>query len=343
MTVTLAGQAAAQDAAGIRPLVSGIITEISYQPGEAVGAGDPLFRIDPTTYEAELASAEAQLQSAEVAVPAAEAVVSRAEQLLGTGSTQETLDNAQVSLAQARAAALQAQAAVQTAQINLDRTTITSPIAGYADLPEVSVGDLVTASQSATLTTVTSLDPIFVDLSEANARMLMMRARMESGEVEPGDRIDVSLRLENGEEYTGEGTLVAVARSVSTSTGTVNIRMRFDNPDNVIVPGMFVTATLTLGTTEAFLVPQLAASPNADGTVSIWLLDETGTARESRVTSIGSTASAWIVADGIEDGATLLVDNIDGLTDGTEIEPVPVTISDTGVISDLGSDTAGGS
>lgn len=342
VTVTLAGQVAARNQASIRPLVDGMVTEVLYDPGHRVTSGTPLFRIDPKTYEAALAAAKATLQSAQAALPAAEAAVSRYEALVGTGATQETLENARVTLAQSRAAIAQAEAEVQTAEINLDRTLITSPIDGIPDIAAVSVGDLVTAGQSDALTTVTSLDPIYVDLSEASARMLQLRARVESGEMRIGDDLAVSLTLENGQVFSGTGKVSSIGSTVSTTTGTVNIRVQFDNPRRLIMPGMFVSATLTLGQSDAFLVPQLAATPNADGTLTVWTLGDDNRSREQRLTSIGSTHNAWIIGSGLEEGVVLLVDNIENMVAGTEIAPVAVTISAAGVISDAATGSTEG-
>ncbi|RWR28218.1 efflux RND transporter periplasmic adaptor subunit [Sinirhodobacter populi] len=334
VTANLSGQASATQSAAIRPLVDGVVREIAYQPGHPVKEGDLLFSIDPKSYDAALALARASLQNAQAALPGAQSALDRAERLVGTSVTQEALESARVTFAQAQAAIAEAEASVQTAEINLERTRITSPFDGIAAIASVSIGDLVTSGQSDALTTVTSLDPIYVDLSEASARMLQLRARVTSGAIKPGDRIAAQLRLENGEAFKGEGQLDSVGASVSTTTGTVNVRFRFANPDRLILPGMFVRAELTLGTAEAFLVPQLAATLQADGTLRLFVLDENDTAQELRVTSIGSTERAWIVADGIADGTRLLVDNLENMKAGQKIDPVAATISDTGIVSD---------
>lgn len=334
VTVPLTGQAAAFSEAQIRPLVSGLVTGILYDAGAEVRSGDPLFRIDPRTYEANLASAEAQLASANAAVPAAQATVDRFDRLAGTGVTQADVDTARVNLLQAQAAIRQAEAAVDTARIDLDRATIVSPIDGVASISEASVGDLVTSGQTDALTTVTTLDPIYVDLAQSSAQMLQTRARIASGDMEEGDQLHIALRLENDEGYDGTGIVRAISSTVSTTTGTVRMRVEFGNPDHLILPGMFVRALVTLGSANAFLIPQLAAGLEADGTISIWTLDADNHAREVRLTSIGSTDNAWIVPQGLENGTRLLVDNIDTMTEGTEIEPVPVSIDDRGVITD---------
>lgn len=334
VTVSLPGRVSARESAAIRPLVDGVVKEVLYEAGRPVAVGTPLFSIDPRSYEAALVSARAALQSAEAALPAAQANVTRYESLVGAGVTQETLETARVNLAQATATIAQAEAAVLVAEINLERTTITSPFDGIPDIAAVSVGDLVTSGQATALTTVTSLDPIYVDISEASGRMLALRARIDSGEMRPGANLGVALTLENGARYSGVGTLSSISSEVSTSTGTVRIRIQFENPDRLILPGMFVRATLTMGTMEAVLVPQLAATLQADGSLSIWVLDEEDRARELRVTAIGSTDRAWIISEGIEGGARLLVDNIDSMVEGTEVTPVAVSISDEGVIAD---------
>lgn len=330
---TLTGQAEAVEDASVRPLIDGLITEILYTPGREVDKDAPLFSIDPQTYEAAVASAEASLRSAEAAVGPARSTVERYERLAGTSISTETLEGARMTLAQAEAAVSVAEAALRTAQISLERTTIRSPVAGVPDIAGVSVGDLVTAGQSTALTTVTSLDPIHVDLSEASARMLELRARIESGAIKTGDRLAVSLTLENGQIFSGTGTLSSIGQRVSTSTGTVRVRFRFDNPDRLLLPGMFMRATVTMGTSDAFLIPQLAATPQADGTIAVWTLSDENRAQQRRLTPTGTTDRAWVVSEGLEDGTRLLVDGIANMAAGTEVVPVAVSISDDGLIS----------
>lgn len=337
VTATSTGQAAAVQNADIRPLVAGVVTEILYEPGRDVAQGDPLFRVDDATYAAAVLSAEADLESARAALPAAEAAAERAEALAGTGVTQADLDTARVNLLQARAQISVAEAAVKTAQIGLDRTIIRSPIAGVPGIPAVSVGDLVTEGQSDALTSVVSLDPIYVDVSESSARMLEFRRRFASGDIQPGERLGVQLVLENGDEYSGTGTVQTVSSTVSITTGTVTTRMQFDNPDRMILPGMFVTAQVTMGTSQGVLVPQLAATPQADGTISMWTVGEDGRSQQTVVTPAGSTRSEWIVTTGLEDGTQLIVDNLDNMTAGRVIEPQSVAITPEGVVTAKGN------
>ncbi|MFT4149343.1 MAG: efflux RND transporter periplasmic adaptor subunit [Paracoccaceae bacterium] len=332
VSVTLSGRAIAVAEARVRPLIAGLVTEIPYQPGQEIKAGTVLFRIDRRSYEAQVITAEAALESARAAVPAKQAAVERAERLAGTGTTQATLDTARVELRQAEAAVQSAEASLDLARLSLERTDITSPIDGVVSVPGVSVGDLVTANQTDVLATVTSLDPIHVDMSDSSARMMRLGSQTGFGQPDGSDRIGVVLTLENGEAYSGTGTIEAVGSTVSTTTGTRTIRVRFDNPDRVILPGMFVRAKLTLGTAKGVLVPQRSVSVNTDGTLEIWTLDAEDKARAVTVDSSGEAQNSWVVTKGVMPGATVILDNLDKLTEGSEIHPIPSHVDAQGLI-----------
>ncbi len=342
VSVTLSGRAVAVGEARIRPLIAGLVTEIPYRPGAEIRVGTVLFRIDRRSYEAEVVSAEAQLESAKAAVPAARAAMERAERLAGTGATQATLDTARVELRQAEAAVRAAEAALDLAKLSLERTDITSPIDGVVSVPGISVGDLVTASQADALATVTSLDPIHVDMSDSSARMLRLRGKLNGGgvldgttaldEKLEGERLGVSLTLENGEVYSGTGTIEAVGSTVSATTGTRSIRVRFDNPDRVILPGMFVRARLTFGTTRGVLVPQRSADVNTDGTLQVWTLDAEGKAHAVTVNSSGEARNSWVVTEGLAAGTVVILDNLDRMAEGIGIAPVRSRLNEQGLI-----------
>lgn len=335
LTVTLTGQAVAEKNAAIRPLVDGVITDILYLAGSKVDKGAPLFQIEKESYLATLEVARAALESAKAAVPSARENLKRYEKLSGTGVSKSEVDTARTELQQALAAVRSAEADLKTAEINLGRTTITSPIAGIAATADISVGDLVTAGQSDTLTTVMQLDPILVDLAETSSRLLDIRKKIEAGDIKQGDSIHAVLILENSEEYKGEGVILTVGNIVSTSTGTLTVRVRFKNPDHLILPGMFLRAKLTLGTLEGFLIPQLAAEPQADSTIGVWTLSKNNKAKQIFLTPEGSTDTSWIIPHGLENGTVILVDNTDNLRDGISIDPVQVNIDKNGVIHDI--------
>ncbi|NHF71752.1 efflux RND transporter periplasmic adaptor subunit [Paracoccus xiamenensis] len=331
LRLNLAGVAVASEDAQIRPQVGGVVQEILYKPSQALKVGDPMFQVDATSYQAALAVAEANLASANAARDEAQANADRYGALAGRGVTQAESDSARSTLLQAEAAVAVAEAEVKTAQFNLNNATIKSPIDGQASVPEVSVGDLVTSGQSDELATVTKLDPIYADLADTSAQMLRLRAMFSSGTLQPGDNLGVQLILENGEALSGEGQVISVGEQVSTSTGTFNVRVEIANPDREVLPGMFVQAELTFGTIQAVLVPQIAGTAQADGTVQVYLV-EGGKAVARRVEPTGTTDSAWIIPRGLDAGAVLIVDNRDNLRDGIEVAPVAVTVATGGIV-----------
>ncbi|PJE30040.1 Multidrug resistance protein MexA precursor [Pseudooceanicola marinus] len=331
--VVLPGRAVAHDQTEIRPRVEGLVEEIPYRAGTRVEAGALLFRLETDTYDVALAAAEAQLASAQATETAAQAQVDRYERLEGVGSTQSDLDQARAELASARASVKAAESSLKSARLNLERTEIRSPIAGIVDLAQVSEGALVTANQSQALTTVTTIDPIYVDVQESSARMLRVRKRLEEGSLTRTDDLDIGLVLETGDTYEGQGRMVSPRSEVSTTTGTVDFRIEFDNPERVILPGQFLRVTITLGETQAILVPQRATSRGSDGSLTAFVA-EGDTARRVTLTAQGTWQNAWIVTEGVAQGDQLIVDGLQNLRDGAAISTVPVTINAAGLVED---------
>ncbi len=333
-SVTIPGRAVAYEQVAIRPRVTGLVTAVLYQPGKALRAGDPMFRLDAASYEASVAEAKAALAKAQAAVPVAEATLGRYQQLENVGSTRADVESARAALEQARADVQSAEAALQMAQTQLSWTEISSPIDGIADVAQVSVGDLVTSGQADGLATVTRIDPIYADMYETSARLAAIRQQIETGELKQTDRLVVRVTLENGESYSGTGELVAPGVTVSTTTGTRDFRFRLGNPEGRILPGMFLRGDVTLGTISAFLVPQMATDRARNGDLTAWVATPDDKARQVTLTEIGSRNSAWIVTGGLEAGDRLIVDGLAALSDGAALAPVAVTIDAEGVVHD---------
>ncbi|WP_228028731.1 efflux RND transporter periplasmic adaptor subunit [Donghicola mangrovi] len=337
--VTLPGRAVAFEQTDIRPRVEGVIEEIVYTPGAPLQVGDLMYRIEGASYEAELAAAEAALAGAKASVQSATATAERYRKLDGVGVTREDVESAEVALMQAEADQRSAEASLKTAQLNVDRTEIRAPIQGVPEVSEFSVGALVTANQSDALTTLTRLDPIYVDLTESSARLLRTRERIADGQLKMGDKLDVSLTLENGQSYDIKGSLVSPGRLVSSTTGSVDFRMQFDNPDNLIMPGMFLRANVTVGETDAVLVPQRATDRSATGKLTAFVAKD-GKAQQVTLTSAGTYQNAWVVTDGVSAGDMLIVDGLKNLRADAEVETVAVTIDADGVVTDAAPETS---
>ena len=336
---TLPGRAVAFETGEIRARVSGVVEEILYTAGDKLKPGDPMFKIEDTSYTAAFASAKAALAGAEVQVKTTRATVDRYKTLQGNAVSQADLQTAQAAAASAEASFAAAKAALDVAQLDLDRTIVRSPITGIAGIATVSIGALVTANQTDALATVTRLDPIYIDVSDSSAGMLRVRAQIDDGSLKLGSKIGVALVLEDGTTYDGEGTVVVLGNVVSATTGTFDLRVQFDNPKRLILPGQFLRVKLTLGTTSAKLVPQRATGRNSDGTLTVFVAKD-GVAKKVALTTSGSQDNAWIVTSGVEDGELVIVDGLTNLRDGAEIKPVPVTIDADGVVHDAGAEAA---
>lgn len=335
---TLPGRAVAFETGEIRARVSGVVEEILYTAGDKLQPGDPMFKIEDITYVAAFASAKAALAGAMVQRDTAQATVDRYRTLQGSAVSKADLQTAQATAAAAVASYAAAQAAVDVAQLDLDRTTVRSPIVGFAGISNVSVGALVTANQTDALVTVTRLDPIYIDVSDSSAGMLRIRAQIDDGSLKMGSKVGVALVLEDGQTYDGEGTMVVLSNVVSATTGTFDLRVQFDNPKRLILPGQFLRVQLTLGSTSAKLVPQRATGRAADGTLTVFVAKE-GVAKKVALTSSGSQDNAWIITGGIEDGDLVIVDGLTNLRDGAAVKPVPVTIDADGVVHDASPET----
>ncbi|MEX3313567.1 efflux RND transporter periplasmic adaptor subunit [Sulfitobacter sp. PS-8MA] len=332
--VTLPGRAVAASATAIRPRVGGILEEILYQPGKPITEGTPMFRIEDATYRANVASAEAQLASAEAQVTQAESAYDRTERLVGSGSTKAQLESARATLDQSRAAVKSAQAALTLAEAKLGWTTVKSPISGVASVAAASVGDLVTEGQAAALATVTQLDPIEVDMYEPSSRFLAVMEDITDGTLRLNEELQATLKLENGRMYQSRGSLVAPGVTVSTSTGSIDTRFRFENPDHLILPGMFLRGQIELGRTEAFLISHSATKRDKLGKLTAWVVED-GKASRRALTEDGTFQQQWIVTGGLKDGDTVIMDGLAGLAEGMAVVPVPVEFDEDGVLRDL--------
>lgn len=332
--VTLPGRAVAYEAASVRPRIGGVIDAIDFKAGDFLEAGAPMFRLEIDTLDVALAAAEASVAGARAARQSAQATVTRYQTLEGRGVSRADLEAAEVDLQRAEADLSRAEADLQSARLERQRATITAPISGVASRTTATIGSLVTANQSEALATVTRLDPIYVDAGVASAGILEARRRIAEGVMTPQEPPGIALILGGGERHATDGKIVDSGTTVSTSTGTVDLRIEIPNPDRLILPGQFLRVEMTLGTIRAILVPQRATSRLADGSLSVHLARD-GRARRVTLATLGAWNNAWVVTDGISPGDQVIVDGLSNLQDGTMIDPVPVTLDERGVVTDI--------
>jgi multidrug efflux system membrane fusion protein len=261
------GRLEAVDQVEIRPRVSGYIQRVAFTEGREVKKGEVLFEIDPRPYQAELARAEAELEGAKSAASLAASDVQRADKLVKAQAiSREEYDSRTSAKAQGGASVKAAEAAVETARLNLNWTRVRSPISGRVSNALVTPGNLVQASPATLLTTVVSLDPMYVYFDSDEQTYLRYAGQARSaGSNWREARLPVYLGLANETGYPHQGRLDFVDNQVDPKTGTIRTRAVFSNKSRALTPGLFARVKL-VGThkTKALLVRDAAVGTDQD-------------------------------------------------------------------------------
>ncbi|WDY60075.1 efflux RND transporter periplasmic adaptor subunit [Pseudomonas sp. PSKL.D1] len=324
LSTTLPGRATAHLIAEIRPQVGGIIQKRLFNEGDTVKAGQALYQIDPQSYQATLAQAEATVSSARATLKAAELKAKRDAQLVKIDAiSAEDNESAQASLLEARASLQSAEASRRTAQINLGYTRINAPIDGRTATSSVTPGALVTAEQTTALTTVQQLDPIYVDFTQPSSTLLRLKRELAEGKLAPSDQKDatrISLELEDGSTYAHAGTLTFNGVSVDESTGSVTFRAVVPNPEGLLMPGMYLKATLQEGVQpDAILVPQQAVSRDERGGATALVVVD-GKVEQRELTLARAVDNQWWISEGLAAGDQVIVQGLQKVRVGQQVQ-----------------------
>ncbi|PIF23032.1 efflux RND transporter periplasmic adaptor subunit [Candidatus Pantoea floridensis] len=328
ITTELPGRTSAFRVAEVRPQVSGIILKRNFVEGSDVKAGQSLYQIDPATYQAAYDSAKADLAQAEANARVAQLTITRYKPLLGTKYiSQQDYDNAAGTAAQTAAAAQAARANVETARINLAYTKVTSPISGRIGKSSVTEGALVSNGQTTALATVQQLDPMYVDVTQSSDDFLRLRAELESGQLKQNDgKANVTLLMQNGSAYAQTGTLEFSDVSVDETTGSITLRAIFPNPDNRLLPGMFVRARLDEGTNPtALLVPQQGVTRSPTGQATALVVGADNKVESRNITANQAFGNKWLVTDGLKEGDRVITTGIQRAKPGAQVTPQEVS------------------
>ena len=322
----LGGRTVAFETSEVRPQVNGLIRRRQFTEGSYVRQGQPLFQIDPSLYRAAVNEAQANVASARATLDAAQVRANRYKPLaeMEAISKQEYTDAA-AQARQARAAVAQNSAQLDTARINLRFTSIPAPISGRIGRSLSTVGALVTANQSEPLAVIQRLDPMYVDIQQSSAEMTKLRRAVAAGGVSPGST-QVRLKLEDGTDYGFTGTVQFSEVMVNESTGTVTLRARFPNPQNVLLPGMFVQALFTQAVDQnVFLVPQAAVQRDIGGEAFVFLVGAGNKAERRKVVADRTAGANWVVSAGLRAGDKIITQGTANLRNGAELRPVPAS------------------
>jgi membrane fusion protein (multidrug efflux system) len=309
-----AGRVAAFREVEIRARVPGILLEKSFVEGTAVKEGDVLYRIDPATYEVELARARAQRQEAQAQVDRTRRDAERTVTLFQRQiSSEKARDDAVSAHELAKATLAGAEAAVRAAEINLGYTTIKAPIPGIASLRVLPEGSLVgTSANDSLLTRVSQIDQVYVHFSFTDTEANEIRELIGSadGKSLADGKLQAKISFGDGKSYPRAGRVDFTDSSVDLQTGTVRARAIVANPESVLRPGQFVRVSVE-GITRhnTIVVPQAAVMQGPQGQF-VFAVDAENKA-SIRPISIGrEVTNGWIVEKGLKAGDRIVTEGV---------------------------------
>ncbi|EPQ5007931.1 multidrug efflux RND transporter periplasmic adaptor subunit AdeF, partial [Acinetobacter baumannii] len=312
------GRLEAIDQVDIRPQVSGKLIAVHFKDGSLVKKGDLLFTIDPRPFEAELNRAKAQLASAEAQVTYTASNLSRIQRLIQSNAvSRQELDLAENDARSANANLQAARAAVQSARLNLEYTRITAPVSGRISRAEVTVGNVVSAGNGAqVLTSLVSVSRLYAsfDVDEQTYLKYISNQRNSA-------QVPVYMGLANETGFTREGTINSIDNNLNTTSGTIRVRATFDNPNGVLLPGLYARIRLGGGQPR----PAILISPTAVGVDQdkrfVVVVDAKNQTAYREVKLGAQQDGLQIVNSGLQAGDRIVVNGLQRIRPGDPVTP----------------------
>jgi membrane fusion protein (multidrug efflux system) len=322
----LVGRLSAFRSADVNARVAGVLLKRAYVEGSEVKKGQLLFEIDPAPLKAALASATAQLAKDQANLGQARANLARYQLLHQQKAIAEQIYSDQKFLVQEDAATVEVdQANVQTARINLGYAYVTSPIAGRAGQQQVTEGALVGQGSATLLTTVSQLDPLYVNFAIGVNDLNELQRAAERGDIQltAPNKTTVKVTLPDGMPYAVLGTVDFSAPTVDPSTGSVTLRALLPNPKFRLLPGTYVTLQLALGERHnAFLIPQPAVQRDITGTY-VLVVGKDSKVTHRNVTTNGTQGVDWVITSGLDAGDQVIVSGLQMVQVGAQAKTEP--------------------
>ncbi|WP_276339938.1 efflux RND transporter periplasmic adaptor subunit [Cobetia marina] len=323
ITNELAGRTSAYQSSEVRPQVGGVIQSRDFTEGSVVEEGQVLYHIDPRTYQADVDSAKASLERAQATLHTSQLQAKRYKTLVARKMvSQQDYDDAIATVGEDTADVTSAKAALKSAQINLDYTTVKAAISGRIGKSSVTKGALVTASQDTALATIQQLDPIYVDVTQSANDILRIKRELASNgkAASAPDMAMVELIFDDGSRYEHQGKLQFTDVSVDQSTGMVTLRALFPNPDELLLPGMFVKARLVESVARnAILVPQKAISRDSDGKATALVINDENKVERRELVTGQAIDHQWIVLQGLKTGDRVITSGLQKIQEGATV------------------------
>jgi membrane fusion protein (multidrug efflux system) len=322
LTATLPGRVVASAIAEVRPQVDGIIVERMFDEGTSVMVGDPLYRIDPASYEARVAEAKAHVAEAEAKLRAAQREFDRVSTLIERNVVSaQTADEIAAVRDTAEAGVAVANAALKAAEIDLERTTIRAPLSGVIGRSLTTQGALVTDGQAQPLAIIRRLDPVLVDVTQSAAEIVAWQRGVTADRL-AGAELRVSLILADGAVYDKSGVLTAADPYVNEQTGVVTLRLEFANPNALLLPGMYVQVVMPQGIARNVIrAPQQGVSRDRRGRPVALVVNAEGVVEERPLKVIEARDADWLVSEGLHDGDRIIVEGLQKVRPGAKVVP----------------------
>ncbi len=323
----LSGRTSPFRVAEIRPQVGGIVEKRLFTEGSNVKAGQLLYQINSAAYQAQYDSAKANVDRAAASLGTLKLKAERYQQLVSiNGVSKQEFDDAMATKQQAQADVAAARAAMESAKINLGYSRIVSPISGVIGRSAVTEGALLSVGQPTALATVQQLDKIYVDISQSSAELL--RLKREFGSLTDQSGIPVSIILEDGSVYKEQGKLEFTGVTVDAGTGSVSLRVLVPNPQQDLLPGMFVRARLEQAQVkDAILVPQQAVSRTPKGEATVMIVGAEDKVEVRGITANRTIGSNWLVTKGLKSGDRVIVEGLQKIKPGIAVKTIAAKLS----------------
>jgi len=328
------GQTQAPGTIEIRSQVTGLVERQAFTDGVRVRKGDVLYVIDQRPFQAQLEQAQASLAQAQATLLNAQQNLARNARLIEQHAvSQQDYDNA---VAQERSATAQVEAQkalVRNAKLNLEYTTLRAPRDGFMSSSQVKPGALVTAQQTL-LTTLYSSDPMWVNFTISEYKLLAVQKRLKRA---PGESADDAqpfrLQLADGTDYPLPGKLDFVDATVDQRSGTLNARISVPNPDRTLRPGLFVRVIVpAFQNTNAIRIPQRAVQ-ELQGLKSVYVVSADGKVQPRQIAASSRVGNDWVVDSGLVPRDRVVVEGLGKLKPGMSVDPRTVALTSDGSAS----------
>jgi membrane fusion protein (multidrug efflux system) len=326
LVTELPGRLEASRVAQVRARAAGIVQKRLFTEGSQVRAGQALFQIDASPYQATLASALASVAKAEANQMQARAQAERFKPLIEAKAiSQQEFVNAQAAQKLAEADVAVARAAVQTARINLGYAAINAPISGRIGRALVTEGALVGQGEATPMAVIQQTDPMYVNFTQSASEVMQLRRQLESGQLKRAGSQAASVRvvLEDGSEYAKPGKLLFSDLTVDSTSGQITLRAEVPNPAGTLLPGLFVRVRLEQAqVASAITLPQQAVTRSPQGD-SVMVVNSDGKVAPRPVKVGAQQGGQWVILDGLQSGDQVMVDGFQKLRGGAPVKAVP--------------------